>query len=411
MPLSAALRLSPMARRLVAMRLLIYLGVQCGYFIGVIGTLTFAMDGGVGENVLGIAALNGCMILGSLVGGPVLDRIGPARYFRTVVAALVAASLFFQVLAASVSGVIVGAMLLGFSWGMGEHVAKAFPAYLTDDAEELKNINSVVFTVSNAAVIVGPLIGGVVAASLGTKAVFLFLAGCSLLALIPAAGFHALRRPQEDAGERDEAGGLTRGWSTVFGLPALSLLFWSCFFSFFGYGAFDPVESLYYRDVLNVGVEWMGWLSSASGVGGMAGSFLVLRIPARHVNMRTLLLTLAAEGACCLIYVGTSSVVVACAGQILLGVAFGALMPLLSTLVQLHSPLSAIGSVNAVMSFGNNVAGLAPLLCAEALSRAFGVQGTLIAASLLVLLMPILIALTQHRRISSLVAEERELSE
>ena len=103
MSLLASLRsLSPMAKRLVFMRLAIYLGMQCAYFIGVVGTLTYAFDGGVTENALGIVLLNGCIVLGSFVGGPLLDRVGPRRFFSAVVAALVLTSLVYQLLAQSV---------------------------------------------------------------------------------------------------------------------------------------------------------------------------------------------------------------------------------------------------------------------------------------------------------------------
>lgn len=398
-----------MAKRLVLMRLFIYLGVQCCYFIGIVGTLTYAMNGGVGDNVLGIAVLNGCMIGGSLVGGPLLDRIGPRRYFALVVAALVTSALAFQVLAASVAGVLLGAALFGVAWGFGDMVAKAFPSYLTDDPAELKNINSVVFTVSNAAIVVGPVLGGALAASVSTHAVFLLLAVCALVSLVPATGFRPLREPRrsEPRGEGPDRSALFAGFSTVFAVPALALLFWSCFAAFFGYGAFDPLESLYYRDVLGVGVEWMGWLSSAAGLGGIVGALLVLRIPARRVNVRTLLAVLASEGVFALVYVGTSSVAVACAGQVLLGVAFGALMPLLTTLTQMHAPLETLGSVNAVMSLGNNAAGVLPLFCAPALARILGVQGTLVAASALVFLMPLAVGAIRRHQIATLVAEER----
>ena len=193
MSLLASLRsLSPMAKRLVFMRLAIYLGMQCAYFIGVVGTLTYAFDGGVTENALGI-------VLGSFVGGPLLDRVGPRRFFSAVVAALVLTSLVYQLLAQSVAGVLVGAALLGGSWGLGDLVAKSFPAYLTDDANELKTINSVVFTVSNAAVIVGPLMGGFVSSVASPQAVFWLLGICSLVALVPAAGFRPARDPRAAA--------------------------------------------------------------------------------------------------------------------------------------------------------------------------------------------------------------------
>ncbi|WP_417229568.1 MFS transporter [Thermophilibacter sp.] len=411
MTLLASLRsLSPMARRLVLMRLAIYLGMQCAYFIGVVGTLTYAFDGGVTENALGIVLLNGCIVAGSFVGGPLLDRVGPRRFFSVVVAALVATSLLYQLFATSVAGVLVGAALLGGSWGLGDLVAKSFPAYLTDDPDELKTMNSAIFTVSNVAVIAGPLIGGFVSSVASPQAVFWLLGVCSIAALAPAAGFRPTRNPraEKEQARRTRRGddSLRAGFRAVFGSPALALLFWSCFFSFFGYGAFDPLESLYYRDVLHVGVEWMGWLSSAAGVGGVVGSMLLMRVPTRHVNVRTLLAVLASEGAFALLYVGTPWVGVACVGQVLLGVAFGMLTPLLSTLVQTHAPLASIGRVNAVMGFGNNVAGVAPLLCAPALAEVLGVQGTLVLASLLVLLMPAVIALVRRREIARLVDEE-----
>ena len=404
--------LSPMAKRLVLMRLAIYLGVQCAYFIGVVGTLTYAFGGGVTENALGIVLLNGCIVLGSFVGGPLLDRVGPRRFFSVVVAALVATSLLYQAFAQSVAGVLVGAALLGASWGLGDLVAKSFPAYLTDDPDELKTMNSVIFTVSNVAVIVGPLMGGFVSAVASPQAVFWLLGVCSVAALAPATGFRPTRDPHaKEAGQARRTTGrsddsLREGFRAVFGSPALALLFWSCFFSFFGYGAFDPLESLYYRDVLHVGVSWMGWLSAVAGVGGVVGSMLLMRIPTRHVNVRTLLVVLASEGAFALLYVGTPWIAVACVGQVLLGVAFGMLTPLLSTLVQTHAPLASIGRVNAVMGFGNNVAGVAPLLCAPALAEVLGVQGTLVLASLLVLIMPAVIALVRRREISRLVGEE-----
>ena len=414
MSLLASLRsLSPMAKRLVFMRLAIYLGMQCAYFIGVVGTLTYAFDGGVTENALGIVLLNGCIVLGSFVGGPLLDRVGPRRFFSAVVAALVLTSFAYQLLAQSVAGVLVGAALLGGSWGLGDLVAKSFPAYLTDDANELKTINSAVFTVSNAAVIVGPLMGGFVSSVASPQAVFWLLGICSLVAMVPAAGFHPTRDPRAVGGDRTRGAGtaqpddsLRAGFRSVFGSPALALLFWSCFFSFFGYGAFDPLESLYYRDVLRVDVAWMGWLSAAAGVGGVVGSMLLMRLPTHRVNVRTLLVVLASEGAFALLYVGTPWIATACVGQVLLGVAFGMLTPLLSTLVQTHAPLSTIGRVNAVMGFGNNVAGVAPLLCAPALAEVLGVQGTLVLASLLVLCMPVVIGVVRHREIALLVEEE-----
>ena len=74
------------------------------------------------------------------------------------------------------------------------------------------------------------------------------------------------------------------------------MLFCIIFLSNFGYGAFDPLESFFYRDVLHVGVEWMGWLSSASGVGAVLGAVAALRLPPHLVNLKTLLVALMSVG-------------------------------------------------------------------------------------------------------------------
>lgn len=78
--------LTRQVRRLVAARLFLYLGAMSSYFIGVMGTLTFAMGAGVGDNAIAVALLNMCMVAGQVKGGGLLDRVGPQRYFRVAVA-------------------------------------------------------------------------------------------------------------------------------------------------------------------------------------------------------------------------------------------------------------------------------------------------------------------------------------
>ena len=97
----------------------------------------------------------------------------------------------------------------------------------------------------------------------------------------------------------------------------------------------------------------------------------------------------------------------ACAGQFILGVAFSAFGPIKDTLVQIHTPLDRIGRVNAAMGAGNNLAGAIPLLCAPALAHVLGVQGTLVAAGVLVVVVPLAILIMRGREIGDLVDEER----
>lgn len=445
--LAEARALAPAARRLVLMRFLIYVGIQSCYFIGVLGTLTYSMDGKVASTAVVVALLNLFQIVGSFAGGAYLDARGPRLHFALLVIVMLAVDAFCIVFGGDMSALTFGAACLGFSLGFFEPVSRSYPAYLTADAIELKRINSALSIVSNIGVVVGPLIGGAIASVAPTRAVFAFMGACVVLAVIPAAGFRPVIGVRAEGGGQDaglaaeltegSAGAgadccaagssgrlagsrsslgpngrpagsrssLIEGIRAVFSNAALSFLFWAGFLSYLGYGALDPLESLYYRDVLQVGVAWMGWLSAASGVGAVAGALLVLRIPVRRVTVRTLLVLLCGMGIGCLVYVGTPYVLVALVGQVLLGLAFGMIVPLQNTLVQMHAEVEVIGRANSMMTFGASAGGVIPLLMSPWLAAMLGVQGTLLLASVLVASFPVLVLVFGHQRIARIDAE------
>lgn len=445
--LAEARALAPAARRLVLMRFLIYVGIQSCYFIGVLGTLTYSMDGEVASTAVVVALLNLFQIVGSFAGGAYLDARGPRLHFALLVIVMLAVDAFCIVFGGDMSALTFGAACLGFSLGFFEPVSRSYPAYLTADAIELKRINSALSIVSNIGVVVGPLIGGAIASVAPTRAVFAFMGACVVLAVIPAAGFRPVIGVRAEGGGQDagpaaelaegSAGAgadccaagssgrlagsrsslgpngrpassrssLIEGIRAVFSNAALSFLFWAGFLSYLGYGALDPLESLYYRDVLQVGVAWMGWLSAASGVGAVAGALLVLRIPVRRVTVQTLLVLLCGMGIGCLVYVGTPYVLVALVGQVLLGLAFGMIVPLQNTLVQMHAEVEVIGRANSMMTFGASAGGVIPLLMSPWLAAMLGVQGTLLLASALVASFPVLVLVFGHQRIARIDAE------
>ena len=445
--LAEARALAPAARRLVLMRFLIYVGIQSCYFIGVLGTLTYSMDGEVASTAVVVALLNLFQIVGSFAGGAYLDARGPRLHFALLVIVMLAVDAFCIVFGGDMSALTFGAACLGFSLGFFEPVSRSYPAYLTADAIELKRINSALSIVSNIGVVVGPLIGGAIASVAPTRAVFAFMGACVVLAVIPAAGFRPVIGVRAEGGGQDaglaaeltegsagagtdcRAAGpsgrlagsrsslgpsgrlagsrssLIEGIRAVFSNAALSFLFWAGFLSYLGYGALDPLESLYYRDVLQVGVAWMGWLSAASGVGAVAGALLVLRIPVRRVTVRTLLVLLCGMGIGCLVYVGTPYVLVALVGQVLLGLAFGMIVPLQNTLVQMHAEVEVIGRANSMMTFGASAGGVIPLLMSPWLAAMLGVQGTLLLASVLVASFPVLVLVFGHQRIARIDVE------
>lgn len=410
--------LSVQAKRLVAMRFLIYNGFQTSYFIGVIGTLAYADDASVVATSLAVLFMNVFVILGSFAGGAALDAWGPRCHFLLSIVGTLATGAAILVFGSATGIVLFGAVLLGFVMGFAQPIATSYPAYLTDDPVELKDINSAIAMFSNVSIIVGPTLGGFVAAAASSRAVFVLMMLFTALALIagwsfkPRAGFATTREGKPATGEitSDKASQspdpsasaratFATSIKTVFTNSVLALLFCIIFLSNFGYGAFDPLESFFYRDVLHVGVEWMGWLSSASGVGAVLGAVAALRLPPHLINLKTLLAALMSVGLGSLLYVGTPYVGVALVGQIVLGVAWGVVNPLHNTIVQTTAPLEQLGRVNSVMGFGNMFAGVAPLAIAPWLAATFGVQQTLVGAGAVVTAVPAALLLFGRRHL------------
>lgn len=406
--------LSVQAKRLVAMRFLIYTGFQTSYFIGVIGTLTYADDASVVATSLAVLFMNVFVILGSFAGGAALDAWGPRHHFLLSIVGTLATGAAILVFGSATGIVLLGAALLGFVMGFAQPIATSYPAYLTNDPVELKDINSAIAMFSNVSIIVGPTLGGFIAAAASSRAVFVLMMLFTALALIAGWSFrpqtsHVSGHADADSAEEGERAGQSSDSSkstratfatsikTVFTNSVLALLFCIIFLSNFGYGAFDPLESFFYRDVLHVGVEWMGWLSSASGVGAVLGAVVALRLPPRFVSLKTLLVALMSVGLGSLLYVGTPYVGVALVGQIALGVAWGVVNPLHNTIVQTTAPLEQLGRINSVMGFGNMFAGVAPLAIAPWLAATFGVQQTLIGAGAVVTAVPVALLLFGRR--------------
>ena len=406
--------LSVQAKRLVAMRFLIYTGLQTSYFIGVIGTLTYADDASVVATSLAVLFMNVFVILGSFAGGAALDAWGPRSHFLLSIVGTLATGAAIITFGSATGVVLLGAVLLGFVMGFAQPIATSYPAYLTDDPVELKDINSAIAMFSNVSIIVGPTLGGFVAAAASSRAVFVLMMLFTVLALVVGWGFrpqtsHVAGHADADSAEEGERAGRSSNPSTssrvtfatsiktVFTNSVLALLFCIIFLSNFGYGAFDPLESFFYRDVLHVGVEWMGWLSSASGVGAVLGAVLALRLPPHLVNLKTLLVALMSVGLGSLLYVGTPYVGVALVGQIALGIAWGIVNPLHNTIVQTTAPLEQLGRLHSVMGFGNLFARVAPLAIAPWLAATFGVQQTLVGAGMVVTAVPAVLLLFGRR--------------
>lgn len=134
--------LSAQAKRLVAMRFLIYTGFQTSYFIGVIGTLTYADDASVVATSLAVLFMNVFVILGSFAGGAALDAWGPCRHFRASIVGTLATGAAILAFGSATETVLVGQIALGVAWGVVNPLHNTI-VQTTAPLEQLGRVNSV----------------------------------------------------------------------------------------------------------------------------------------------------------------------------------------------------------------------------------------------------------------------------
>lgn len=400
--------LSTPTSRLVLANFLLVVCFTATYFVGLIGCATYQL----GADALAVSALvvliNVTLVVGGALAGVVTDRVGPRVTLMASLAGFALTGVFALIMPLSYPILAVASALEGLADGFCGTAASAYPRFLADRPRELKRMNSLCGTAVSAAVIAGPLIGGAVTTLATNQACFATIPVASLLAagLVwatpEAPGTVGEWRADHAAGESPAVREgfwrqLAEGVRVTFSRRILRTLFLLYFLGFFAYGAFDSLESLFYRDVLCVGGEWMGWLSACAGVGATAGSLLVLRVSTRRLTLGTLSALLLVTGVGSMVYVGTADVAVAVAGQLITGLGFGAMRPVKDTILQRSCDVSYVGRVTAVMNAGTNSAGTLPLLVAPLLANVLGVQGTLLAASAVVAaLAAVFLLITRH---------------
>lgn len=397
--------------RFVAATFLWQTAFQSTYFVGIIGCATYELGAtGLVVSMLTLT-MNVALVVATMAAGVLVDRIGPCR---TILAALVVMSvcgLAAWLAPVSLALLAVVSAVEAFTAGVVFTSADAFPRFVTADKARLAKANSLAATAISLAIIVGPALSGAIARALPTQCVFslLFLAPLPAFALVwrlrgvdegsrreeaaaPDGGEEALAGVAREAGggvalgegrghRRGALSELAEGVRFALASRDLRRVLVVSFLGFFAYGAFDSLESLFYRDVLHASVDWMGWLNAIMGVGSLVGAAVLARVPAERFTVRLISLLLLVTGSGSMLYVGTSSLAATAVGQFFVGAGFGAMGPVRSTLVQDLAGEEYVGRVTAVMRVALNSAGTVPLLVAPFLADALGVQQVLFVAA------------------------------
>ena len=292
-----AMRLTPAEVRLILIESLQWCANNAVYFLGLIGAATYDLAG----TAFLVAAItlvrNLTTSVGNMVSGSVIDRFGPRRtsFVTCVITAVL--SLGIGLAPLSVPGLVFAACVLGLAGGFINTCTHAFPGYLESTTEGRTRVNGLMVFYSNIAYTAGPLLGGAIVSCFATQSVYLLMAAMMGVAAVLSLGCHeSVVPPKAEKQKGGIFGGMVEGARLTFCNHDLRLIFISGFLGFFAFGAFDSLESLFYRDVLNVDIVWLGWLSSVVGLTSSVGAFALTKLSARHVNLRLLLGSLMTVG-------------------------------------------------------------------------------------------------------------------
>lgn len=367
------------------------LGVDSGYFIGLVGYAAYGFGGKVNIIATAMAILSVFYMLGSFIGGIIIDRIGPRRSSFLSSMLLIVVCFAAQLIGMSLPAFLVMVGAYGLVGAILQSSIAAFAPYLSRQRDGIRRINSYVNTVMFSSTILGGLISVAVTNVFAHLRLFLMVA----ISIAISAALILLVQEKYSPHENTEQGGAAeqtsaerphpihnalQGWHLIRKSNALrfyvlvAIVMWFCF------GAFDALESLYYKDILLMPVSWMGWVNAIAGVGFAIGAFTLSKVPSRNISAFLLVILLALEGATSILYIGTTSPLVSMIGIFLLAITYGIADPLLRTLVQADSPLKAVGRVMGTVDMIRKGFTFIPLAIAPALYRIWGIQPVLVGA-------------------------------
>jgi len=351
-------------------------GGEAAFFVGIWGKATFEFNATPTELAWVMAALGVASLIGSVGAGLAVDRLGPKRV-------LILGELVFipAVLAVTLATSIAGFAILVFFTGLLSApvytaVASMGP-FLTSKPAELSRINSRIDTGTWAAFIAGPAAGALLADSVSLDSIFVLDAATSLIGVLLVVPIR-LRPPVAQPERLGLVAELVAGVRYSASRPSLRFFLVAGTSVWLAYGAFNSLEPLFYREVLKTGPATLGWMNSLFGVGMVAGTVLVPRLPPFWWRATALPVLVALNGAAGLIYVATDRLRVVAIGAFCWGTVIGILSPVYRTLVQSVTPDHLMGRVQGASQMLSDTLRLVPLLFVPALAVEFGIQGVLI---------------------------------
>jgi predicted MFS family arabinose efflux permease len=349
-----------------------------GFFLVVLGEATYRLEARPFQLALLFSMFSGAFLLLTPPLGMATDRwspkwmlgLGIATSVTGMAVALVGDSLPLLFLATAVDGAGAAASI----------PARGALTALLVGREDLVRANGALNTASMLAVILGPGASGLVVRSFGEDAAYLSVGAVALLGL-------ALLLPVSDRRPRRETGGsfasdLVQGFRVAAREPELRTLLVLAAAAWLTLAVLVALEPLYVKDVLGRGVEGLGFLWSAHGVGAFLGALALTR--SRRAGGREVLLigaSLLVGGVGFLAYVGSGAFQVGVVGTAVLGVGFAWYLSLSQALIQRVAGEDLRGRVTGAVGMLQEGSGLACSLAVAALGGLVVVQPFLVGAA------------------------------
>jgi MFS transporter, DHA3 family, macrolide efflux protein len=363
-------------------RFISQVGGTAVFFVGVWGVAAFSFR--VDASALAVLMAGNAVtgIVGSIVAGVLVDRFGP-KWVLFAAEVLVLPMLVGLSLARDYPTLVAFAWLFALVASPTFTAGAAFAPSLAEKPEDLTRINGWIEAAGTSGFTLGPALGAFAAKLWGIPSVFVLAIVTSAIAAVTV-WFVRLAPSVRQEGHSQPLRELGDGLRLVYTTRALRYPILAGTIVWFGFGAFSALEPLFYRDVVGVGVEWIGWMNTAFSVGLVAGAWSLSRLPAKVVSTRGLTVFGALCGLGALGYVGSRQLPIIAVGAVLWGLVIGVTEPLLRTMLQLVAPERYVGRVVGAAQYHRNAGELIPLAIAPSAAIAFGVQATLIGGGLIV---------------------------
>jgi len=266
-------------RKVVLARFISRVGGEAAFFVGIWGKAAFTLDATASELAAVMAALGVASLIGASVAGVLVDRFDPRRVVIVGEILFIPAALAMT-FANSIPSLVVTTFILGLVGTPVFTAISSFAPFLTKDPEELGRINGLIEGASWTAFVVGPAAGALLAGSIGVDAIFVLDAITSAIAALLIVGVK-VRKIEKTETKGKAWTELREGFSFSYSHRRLRFYIWLGSSVWLLFGTFSALEPLFFRDILEVEVETLGWVNSIFGIGLISGTAVAARLPSR----------------------------------------------------------------------------------------------------------------------------------